>query len=533
MKRDTRLARTVRIDLGPTPDVVHDLSKTTRLDFDDVPAAAGESVVREPAPEFRRLLQCIYDAVLITDLDGHVADFNHRVPALFECASDAVQGMHISDFAFGVDAALIESILEDLTPERYVLLDATCIRADGSQFPAEIAVNHLELLGRDHLSFFVRDLTERRRTQDALEEAVTRLEAHDQARSKFVSNVSHELRTPLTSMIYAITNILRGVVGPISDSVQEYLAMLEGDTKRLLSTVNDILDLRKLESGTLSLDRSSLRLSSLVERTVASLQGQAQRKGSELAVQTLAAGGFVDGDFQKLERVILNLVGNAIKFSESGGHIVVAASVSDDDDKVISMTVTDDGPGIDAEELPRVTERYYTVGSQPSGSGMGLSISKEIVELHGGALTIISPPVGQSSGTQIRVALKRCSAPLVLLAGDQTTLKAPRSVLEAYGYEVATTQTNDDTQRLLAEGTPKLLLLDVDAPSLDVRQLLLTIRAEHRPTALPILALCERPIRADEQQILEACGVSVIAVDSDGKDAIDLIEGALFDSDLG
>jgi len=533
MKRDTRLARTVRIDLGPTPDVVHNLSKTTQINFDDSSAAADDSVAREPAPEFRRLLQCIYDAVLITDLAGHVADFNHRVPALFQCTAEAVQGMRISDFAFGVDDSLIKAILADLTPERYVLLDATCIRADGSQFPAEIAVNHLELLGRDHLSFFVRDLTERRRTQDALEEAVTRLEAHDQARSEFVSNVSHELRTPLTSMIYAIANILRGVVGPISDSVREYLAMLEGDTKRLLSTVNDILDLRKLESGTLSLDRSALRLSSLVERTVTSLQGQAQRKGCELAVQAMAPNEFVDCDFQKLERVILNLVGNAIKFSESGGHIVVTTCLSADDDEGITVTVTDDGPGIDAEELPRVTERYYTVGSQPSGSGMGLAISKEIVELHGGALAISSPPVGQKSGTQINVTLKRCSAPLVLLAGDQATLQAPCSVLETYGYEVATTGTNDDTQRLLADGTPMLLLLDIDAASLDVRQLLLTIRAEHRPSALPILALCDRSIRADEQQIFEACGVSVIAADSDGKEAIDLIEGALFDSDLG
>ena len=186
-------------------------------------------------------------------------------------------------------------------------------------FPAEIAVNEIELANGGRLCFLVRDVSVRKIAQEALEDAVVRLEAHDRARTQFVSNVSHELRTPLTSMIYAISNMLRGVLGPVPDRIRGYLEMLYGDSKRLAMTVNDILDLSKVDNDSLSLTTTKVPFGLFVNRSVAALRVQAEQKGVSIEVSTDSGIWFVNCDPQKMERVILNVVGNAVKFTPTGG----------------------------------------------------------------------------------------------------------------------------------------------------------------------------------------------------------------------
>ncbi|MBN1556836.1 MAG: PAS domain S-box protein, partial [Lentisphaerae bacterium] len=218
------------------------------------------------ASDYKQLLESIYDGVIITDRKGRIVDFNSRAIDFLLKHGDELAGMRVIDFISGAGDDLLAAIHRNLKEHRYTLIEGRCIRSDGTTFPAEIAVNRIALDEGGQLCFLIRDITVRKRAQEDLEEAISRLEAHDRARSQFVSNVSHELRTPLTSMIYAVSNMLRGVVGPLSDNARRYLEMLEGDCRRLLTTVNDILDLRKIESNTLVLERSRVPFGMLVGR---------------------------------------------------------------------------------------------------------------------------------------------------------------------------------------------------------------------------------------------------------------------------
>ena len=177
---------------------------------------------------------------------------------------------------------------------------------------------------RDHLEEMVSDRTNELQESNAqLQNANERLLAHDRARTEFVSNVSHELKTPLASMSYAIDNLLKGIVGSLPERAITYLEMLKEDAQRLGHTVGDILDLSRIESNRLELDRVRIPLTRLVHRTVASLQIQATEAGLNLNISTNGSKGFAECDPQKIERVILNVIRNAIKFTPSEGSVDV------------------------------------------------------------------------------------------------------------------------------------------------------------------------------------------------------------------
>jgi len=529
MSSDPILARTVRIKLGPdqTP-----ISADNGFDSSDGAADSAsrfeeprrEHLPRERTPEYRRLLHCIYDAVLITDRQGWVVEFNHRASALFCRDANDIEGRNISEFVSGLDDSALTLICQDLTPERYALVDATCVRKNETTFPSEVAINRIDLFPDGHLCFFVRDVTERRRAQKALEDAIARLEAHDKARSQFVSNVSHELRTPLTSMIYAIANMLKGVVGPLSDHATQYIEMLQGDSKRLLTTVNDILDLRKIESGTLTLARQHIRLLPFVKRSVDSLRVQAQQKSVSVTVEEGAHSIFVNCDTQKMERVILNVVGNAIKFTDPGGQIAVSIGEDRLDDGWVRILITDDGLGIPAEALPHVTERYFTVGAQPDGSGVGLAICSEIVQLHGGEMEIISPPPFAERGTQVSVAMETVTPPTVLLAGDEDVFEKIQILLKKCGYALQSAATHKNIISMIDGIAPSLVVLNMTREGSEMDRTAVELKSAAETARIPIIALTSGLVGHREADKLSNLGIPMVSGSSDTDAAVAKME---------
>ena len=358
------LGRTMRIELDERAQKVRQDGDTVKIVLPDQGVGTTSfhqnlkaTADRSNASDYQRLLQSVYDAVLITDANGIVREFNHRAITFFRYTEDELQGIRVPRLIAGADDAVIGTIRKNLIEHRYTLIEGTCRRRDGSSFPSEIAVNRLDTEQEGRLCFFVRDISVRKRAQDALEEAILKLEQHDRNLSQFVSNVSHELRTPLTSMIYAINNMMRGVTGSLSEAQLQYLEMLLGDSRRLLATVNDILDLRKIENQTLKLAKTRTPFARLVQSSASSLLVQAEQKGIHLEISPSEKLWFVNCDAQKIERVILNLVGNALKFTSDGGHIWVRLIEDPDMRDYLRVIVDDDGIGIPADDVERVTER--------------------------------------------------------------------------------------------------------------------------------------------------------------------------------
>ena len=509
-------------------------------DEHDGRAATDAAVARAPREgtpsgnPYAELLQSIYDAVLITCEDGTVLECNARALDMLRLQADELRGQFVMTLVSGADGGVWSAIRQNLDDQRYTLMEARVRRGDQSLFPAEIAVNRMCLEAGTRLCFFVRDITIRKQAQEALEDAVARLEEHDHSRMQFVSNVSHELRTPLTSMIYAIANMLLGVVGPISDNVRKYLDMLDGDCKRLLATVNDILDLRNIEDQTLTLSRNKVPFGRLVARGIESLMIQSEHKSIAMTIDTGPTGLFVDCDPVKMQRVVLNVVGNAVKFTPEDGEVGVRVDVDGAMGRFVRLTVTDTGIGIPPEALARVTERYFTVGEQPSGSGLGLAITKEIVALHGGGIAVQSPVPGQPGGTLVAVSLPRVEPPTVLVVDDEPAIRELLArELTGAGYRAITAQGGTEALSLIRANPPAAVVVDLELPDMPGTELILQTKSDEALRKIPLIAVTGAGIDKAKEQIMKSFAIPLLTKPWQEKQLIRTLEDVFFSGSAG
>ena len=230
------------------------------------------------------------------------------------------------------------------------------------------------------------------RTQD-LQIANERLQELDRLKSSFVSIVSHELRTPMTSIKGLVENMLDGLVGNLNDRQSFYLERMKYNIERLTRMINDLLDLSRIESGRMDLHRSPVNMGSLVREVVETLQSLAQERSLILQAHISDPIGFIQGDRDKLIQIFTNLINNALKFTESPGTVTV--EVKQRDDGMIQICVIDSGCGIPLEEQQTIFERFYRGQSSEMknrGAGLGLAITKSLVELHSGSIWVESTP---------------------------------------------------------------------------------------------------------------------------------------------
>jgi signal transduction histidine kinase len=227
------------------------------------------------------------------------------------------------------------------------------------------------------------------RTRD-LAVANERLQELDRLKSDFVSNVSHELRTPLTAIKGAVDLILREVAGPLTEKQIHYLTRMRSNTQHLAGLINDLLDLSKIESGKIEVKSSRVSLGGLLHEVVETLRPVAAEKTIGLEANTPEPSILVWADRDKINQVLMNLIGNAIKFTPAHGTVTVSASTNGS--ARVQVSVSDTGPGIPSEEREKIFDRFYQIAqageAKPRGTGLGLAICKALVELHGGRIWV-------------------------------------------------------------------------------------------------------------------------------------------------
>ena len=514
-------SKTMRIDIHPDVDDSHAVQRRRGTRIIEMPSL--HRVLAEDAL-YQQLLQSIYDAVLIVSLEGEIIDANIRAVDFIMIPRDTLCRMSILDVISGADSSLIPLIARNLKEDRYTLIDAYCVRHDGSTFPAEIAVNELQLAGSGQLCFMIRDVTIRQQTENALRHMVTRLQEHDRAKSQFVSNVSHELKTPLTSMMYAIGNMLAGTLGTLTPEVRSYLKMLNDDCKRLTGTVNDILDMGKIEAKKLVLVKVRIPFARLVRRITESLRIQAEAKGLHLTLNAPDGSGFVDCDPQKMERVIINIVANAIKYTP-GGMVDVRVERPADKPGMLAICVEDTGIGIPAEYIHMVTERYFRVGDQASGSGLGLSIAKELVQLHGGQVELTSPPPGKTVGTLARFYMPVSSPPRIVVADDEPVVLGELArQLTHHGYEVITAANGEEVIRKSMGDHPDVIILDINMPGKDGCETFLEIKTNNDLRKIPVLMITGGVLNKTKYELVTSFAVPLLSKPWREQELLDTIE---------
>ncbi len=246
---------------------------------------------------------------------------------------------------------------------------------------------HVEVENRDELGALGANVN---RMNDELRRLYTELEAASRHKSEFLANMSHELRTPLNAII-GFSQVLRDeMVGPVNEKQAEYLDDISSSGNHLLSLINDVLDLSKVEAGQVELEVHPFSLREALERGVVMVRERATEDGVRVAFDADPEVDVVDGDERRIKQVIFNLLSNAVKFTPAGGEVDVSASRANGE---VRVSVADTGPGVAPEDRERIFEEFQQsetgVGLR-EGTGLGLALSKRFVELHGGRIWLES-----------------------------------------------------------------------------------------------------------------------------------------------
>ena len=231
-----------------------------------------------------------------------------------------------------------------------------------------------------------------------LAEAVTQLEAASQHKSDFLANMSHELRTPLNAIIGFSEVLLERMFGEINAKQKEYLHDILGSGRHLLSLINDILDISKVEAGRMELQPGSFDLRFVLQNAVSLVRERATRQGITLSLAVAPGIGEIDADERRVKQILFNLLSNALKFTPAGGRVTLDAALIDD---AIQISITDTGIGIRAEDQNRIFEEFQQAGPGRAieGTGLGLALAKRFVEMHGGRIWVDSRVGAGSSFT--------------------------------------------------------------------------------------------------------------------------------------
>ena len=258
---------------------------------------------------------------------------------------------------------------------------------------AEIATgdfsSHVDVPTRDELGARAADVN---RTNDELQRLYGELEKASRHKSEFLANMSHELRTPLNAIIGFSQVLRQRLFGEINDKQEEYLDDILSSGNHLLSLINDVLDLSKVEAGQVELEVAPFSLREALERGVVMVREPAMERGVRLSLELAPDVDLVDGDERRLRQVVYNLLSNAVKFTPEGGSVVTASARVNGE---VQISVTDTGPGISPADRERIFEEFQQtdVGAeQREGTGLGLALSKRLVELHGGRIWVESEP---------------------------------------------------------------------------------------------------------------------------------------------
>ena len=287
---------------------------------------------------------------------------------------------------------------------------ATGVRKDGTRFPLEVVTGILH--ERRGVVVLVRDISQRKAAEDVLLRAKEAAEAANATKSQFLANMSHELRTPLNSIIGFSDVLLEAYFGDLTDKQREYAQHINDSGKHLLDLINDVLDLSKVEAGKMELALTETNIEELLRGCSTMIREKAARHGIDLVfegVDTLPRPT-AHVDERKLRQIMFNLLSNAAKFTPDGGRITVTASQADG---TLTICVADTGIGIAAAEHERIFDEFYQLRSgttdKTPGTGLGLPLTKRLVEMHGGTITVTSD--GDDRGSRFTVVLPMRPAP--------------------------------------------------------------------------------------------------------------------------
>ena len=364
---------------------------------------------------------------------------------------------------------------------------------------AAVAMENARLY--QHLKDYSAGLEEKVRERTAaLEAANLELTEANRHKSAFLANMSHELRTPLNSIIGFSEVLEDGTFGPLTERQRLYVQNILSSGEHLLSLITDILDLSKIEAGKMDLRLSRFPLGEGLAEAVEVIRGQAMGKSITLTLEADATLPILTADPGKFRQISLNLLSNAVKFTPDGGRVSVtarAASLEGPRGPVpaVEVAVADTGIGIEAADQERIFREFEQVdGSYArkyAGTGLGLALTRKLVELHGGTIRVESAGAGRGSTFRMRLPLRPpvLEGEILVVDDDAELLQGLTETLTRLGYGVRGARDGEEALAAVAAALPDCLILDLHLPRRSGLQVLLALREQSRTRDVPVVAL--------------------------------------------
>jgi PAS domain S-box-containing protein len=498
----------------------------TPLDTDRgllVAAAVRDATERKQGEaRFQSLLESAPDAIIVANDAGTITVANNRTTDLFGYAQDELIGQPVEMLIPAASRANHPRLRDGYFGRPGVRpmgagLQLWAVRKDGTEFPVDISLAPLETPSGTLVSAAVRDITDRLSVERALRQAKEEAERANEAKSEFLSRMSHELRTPLTAIL-GFTELLQ-MEGVAEDQKGAFVERTYKAGQHLLSLVNDVLDISRVQSGMLSVSIEPIAVAPLVEDVLELLSPMAEQRGIEITNATPDLA--VLADLNRLKQVLLNMISNAVKYNRVGGAVVISAADEGDD---VVISVTDTGPGIAAEDLPRLFQPFERLGihsGEIEGTGIGLALSRSLTDLMGGSIEAESEP---GRGSRFVVRLPR-GTPISATAADRdgptTTPERTATVLYIEDNPSNTVLVESAFSLrphikligavqgqlgldLAREHQPDLILLDLHLPDMQGEEVLAALQADARTSAIPVIVVSADATRRRIQDLLAA-----------------------------
>jgi len=492
----------------------------------------------------RSLLESNIDALMTTDPRGIITDVNKQTEALTGCTRDELIGAPFKNY-FTEPGRAEAGIHRVLNEGRVTNYELTARAWDGKLTVVSYNATTFHDRERRLQGVFgaARDMTELKRFEQTLQQKNLELEGASRMKSEFLANMSHELRTPLNAIIGFSEVLKDGLMGELTDQQRGFIGDIFSSGKHLLSLINDILDLSKVEAGKMTLDLEPVEVSSLFANSLSIIREKAAGRRVRLSLEAAQDLGSIEVDARKVKQIVYNLLSNAVKFTVEGGHVTLRArrvsaaevgrlsgpwtgrsfplAADSKFAEFLEIAVTDSGIGIAPEGLERLFKPFSQIDSglarRFEGTGLGLAMVKLLAELHGGVVCVESavgegsrftvwlplraasassvapsvapPPPAEVESAVMRVATSAGPPTALVVEDDPKSADLIRVQLEAEGFKVLVAGSAEAALALAVEQPLSLITLDIMLPDMDGWEFLSRIKQVSALASIPVVII--------------------------------------------